>query len=133
MISKAPAEIISELKRTQKTFLWPSKPNIKNETLSSDFKHGGLKNVNIPKKKIGLQCSWLRRLYDDSFHEWKLIPLKLIKNSFRSHFKFHSNLLFSISCIMIFYAFTYTSSVTGKIFLNQFRNSIVHSVSIFVV
>ena len=99
LISKVPTEIISELERIQKTFLWPSKPKIKNETLCSDFKHGGLKNVNIQKKIISLQCSWVRRLYDDSFHEWKVIPLKLIKKSFGSHFKFHSNLLFNISCI----------------------------------
>ena len=43
-------EIISEL-RIQKSFLWPSKPKIKSETLCSDFKHGGLKNVNIQEKK----------------------------------------------------------------------------------
>ena len=45
-------------------------------------KHGGLKNVNIQKKVISLQCAWVRRFYDDSFHEWKVIPLKLIKNAF---------------------------------------------------
>ena len=39
-------EIMSELERVQKTFLWPSKPKRKNETLCSYFKHGGLKNVN---------------------------------------------------------------------------------------
>ena len=50
LISKVPTEIISELERIQKTFLWPSKPKIKNETLCSDFKHVGLKNVNIQKK-----------------------------------------------------------------------------------
>ena len=105
LISKVPTEIISELERIQKTFLWPSKPKIKNETLCSDFKHGGLKNVNIQKKIISLQCSWVRRLYDDSFHEWKVIPLKLIKKSFGSHFKFHSNLLFNISCINDFPSF----------------------------
>ena len=49
-MSKVPAEIISELKRIQKSFLWPSKTNIKNEIISFDFKHGGLKNVNIQKK-----------------------------------------------------------------------------------
>ena len=51
LISKVPTEIISELERIQKTFLWTSKPKIKNETLCSDFKYGGLKNVNIQKKK----------------------------------------------------------------------------------
>ena len=51
LISKVPTEIISELERIQKTFLWPSKPKIKSETLCSDFKYGGLKNVNIQKKQ----------------------------------------------------------------------------------
>ena len=103
LISKVPTEIISELERIQKTFLWPSKLKIKNEILCSDFKHGALKNVNIQKKN--LQCSWVRRLYYDSFHEWKVIPLKLIKKSFGSHSIFHSNLLFNISCINNFPSF----------------------------
>ena len=30
--------------------MWLSKTKIKNETLCSDFKHGGLKKVNIQKK-----------------------------------------------------------------------------------
>ena len=41
----------NQLERIQKTFLWLSKLKIKNETLCSDFKHGGLKNVNIQKKQ----------------------------------------------------------------------------------
>ena len=32
LISKVPTEIISELERIQKTFLWPSKAKIKNES-----------------------------------------------------------------------------------------------------
>ena len=106
LISKVTTEIISELERIQKTFLRPSKPKIKNETLCSDFEHGGLKNVYIKKKIIRLQCSRVRRLYDDSFHEWKVTSLKLEKKSFGSHFKFHPNLLFNISSIMIFQPFT---------------------------
>ena len=105
LISKVSTEIVSELERIQKTFPWLSKPKIKNETLCSDFKHGGLKNFNIQKKIITLECFWVRRLYHDSFHEWKVIPLKLIKKSFGSHFKFHSNLLFNISCINDFPSF----------------------------
>ena len=101
LISKVPTEIISELERIQKTFLWSSKPKIK----CSDFRHGSLENVNIQKKIISLQCSWVRRLYDDSFHEWKVILLKLTKRSFGSHFKFYSNLLINISCINDFPSF----------------------------
>ena len=57
-------------------------------------KAGGLKNVNIPNKMIALQCSWTRRLYGASFHEWKLIPLYVIEKSCGTSFKLHSNLLF---------------------------------------
>ena len=57
LISKVPTEILIELERIQKTFLWLSKPKIEDETLSSDFKHGGLKNVNVQKKITNLQCS----------------------------------------------------------------------------
>ena len=62
--------------------MWPSKPKIKSETLRSDFKHGGLENVNI-QKKIGLQCSWVRRLYDKSFRDKS------------SHYKYLNNMLFT--------------------------------------
>ena len=53
------------------------------------IKDGGLKNVDIRRKIISLQCSWIKRLYADSFHEWKIIPLHLIskifgKNAFSS-------------------------------------------------
>ena len=42
------------------------------------------------KKITGLQCSWVRRLYDNSFHECKIIPLRLIENVFSN--KYFENL-----------------------------------------
>ena len=68
LISKTPTEIISDIERIKKTFLWPSKPKIK-KPLCPDFKHSGLKNVIIQKKVTSLQCSCVRKLYYDSFHE----------------------------------------------------------------
>ena len=58
------------------------------------IKPGGLKSVDIPKKIKAYQYSWIRRLYGNFFHEWKLIPLYLIRKSFDTSFKFHANLLF---------------------------------------
>ena len=52
-----------------------------------------------------LQSSWVKRLYDHSFHEWKVIPMKLTKRFFGSDFKCKSNLLFNISCINDFPSF----------------------------
>ena len=46
-----------------------------------------------------------RKLYDNSFHEWKSIPLKLMETSSGSHIKFDSNLLFNISCTGDFASF----------------------------
>ena len=44
----------------------------------NDCKAGELKNVDILNKKIiGPQCTLIKRLYDKSCHEWKLIPLHL--------------------------------------------------------
>ena len=75
-ITTVPKYVVNELEKIQKAFLWNnSTPKIKHETLCNDYKSGGLKNVDIPRKIIALQCFWIRRLYDDSFHEWKLIPL----------------------------------------------------------
>ena len=80
MVIKVPAEIMVVLEKLQKRFNWPSKPKIGNETISSDFKDGDRQNVDLNKKIASLQWSWIKRLYEDSLYEWKLIPLKLIKN-----------------------------------------------------
>ena len=59
-----------------------------------DYKNGGLKNVDIRMKITSLQCSWIKRLYDNNFHIWKIIPKYLISKTFGSMFKFHPNLNF---------------------------------------
>ena len=41
-------------------------------------KNGGLKNVDILSKVINLQCSWVKRLYDNSSPPWKIMPSYLI-------------------------------------------------------
>ena len=97
-IPKVPTEIITELERIQKTFMWPSKQKIKKESLCSEFKHGSLKNVNTQKKIISLQCSWVRRLMESN-------TIETYKKSFGSQFKFYSYLLFNISCIYDFPSF----------------------------
>ena len=42
MMIKVPTEILVELKKIQKQFIWPTKPKIRNETISSNFKDGVL-------------------------------------------------------------------------------------------
>ena len=80
-------------------------PKIKHETLCNSFDEGCLKNVDINLKIASFQCSWIKQLYDDKFHKWKLIPLHLIKSRFEINFKFHLNLDFDDSKIRTFLSF----------------------------
>ena len=109
-------QIIDALEQIQKYFLWnSSSPKVKHETICKDCQYGRLTNVDIKSNIISLQCSWFKKLYDESFHEWKLIPLTLIKNTFGECFIFHSNLDFNVSlnsfpefCINIFHSWKST-------------------------
>ena len=92
--------LIEEIQKIQKAFIWNNlTPKIKYETLCNSFEEGGLKYVDIVSKIESLQCLWIKRLYDDKFHKWKLIPLHLIKFTFGINFKIHSNLDFDDSKI----------------------------------
>ena len=64
--------IINLLNTIQKNFLWKSKyPKIKQEILRKNYESGGLKSVNLFSKTVSLQCSWIQKLNDKNFHEWK--------------------------------------------------------------
>ena len=39
-----------------------------------------------------MQCSWVKRLFEDDFHDWKILPLFLIDKHLGKNFKFHNNL-----------------------------------------
>ena len=49
-------------------------PKIKHSTLSNKYENGGLKNIDVFSKVVNLQCSWIKRLSDNSFHQCKVIP-----------------------------------------------------------
>ena len=56
---------------------------------------GDLRNVDINTKFASYQCSWIKRLYDDSFHKWKLISVHLINTTIIPSFKCHPILALS--------------------------------------
>ena len=88
-----PSSTIAQLEKIQNQFIWKNgNPKLKHTTLCNEYKQEGLKNVDIFSKITNLQCSWVKRLYDDSFRAWKVIPLFLIKSHLGKNFVFHSNL-----------------------------------------
>ena len=79
LVTNVSMQIIKELNKIQKEFTWNgSNPKIKHSTLCNKYENGGLKNVGVLSKVISLQCSWIKRLYDNSSHPWKIIPSHLI-------------------------------------------------------
>ena len=107
LIATVPSHIIKALETMQTSFLRNnSNPKIKHKTICKNFREGGLKNVDIQNKVTSLQISWVKSLYGDCFHEWKIIPLYLLKMTFGPTFKFHSNLSFdkpSLKKLLPFY------------------------------
>ena len=103
LVTEIPTTTINLLTKIQMEFIWKGKnPKIKNSTLCNGYEYGGLKNVDIFSKVVSLQCSWIKRLFDNSFHQWKLIPLYLIRQYLGKNFKFHSNLEVSHSILCKF-------------------------------
>ena len=106
LITSFSEQLIEEIQKIQKAFIWNNlTPKIKDETLCNSFEEGGLKNIDINSKIASLQWSWVKRLYDDKFHECKPIPVHLIKSTFGINFKFHSNLNLEDSKILTFPSF----------------------------
>ena len=97
LTSVVPKETIEEIENIQKKFLWNgSTSKIKhNNTLCNSLGIGGLSNGDINTKFESYQCSWIKRLYDGSSHEGKLIPLHLINKTVTPTFKLHPSLSLS--------------------------------------
>ena len=66
----------------------------------------------------------MRRFYDDSFHEWKVIPLKLKKKSFRPRFKFHFSFKITNHILLICKLQVYKSRKRGTLELRKSTNEI---------
>ena len=84
-----------------------------------EFKTGGLNNVDTRFKFVILQCSWVKKLYDDCFLEWKVISLRLLIKYFGPSFKLHSNLHFESKLLRLF--------ILLQIHTNEFwKNILLH-------
>ena len=79
--------------KTHKNFICQGKKlKIKHSSLCNDYEMGGLKNVDLRNKITSMQCSWVKRFFEDDFHDWKVIPLFLIGKHLGKNLKFHNNI-----------------------------------------
>ena len=61
-----------------------------------------ISTYNMSSKIISLQYSWLQKLCDENFHEWKIIPSHLISKYFGRLFKFLLGLSFNHKILIKF-------------------------------
>ena len=70
LLTTVPHAIINQLNNIQKNFIWNGKNlKIQHSTLSNSYEDAGLKDLDACTKVISLQRSWIKRLYDENFHE----------------------------------------------------------------
>ena len=75
LVTEIPTSTYNLSTKIQMEFIWKGKnPKIKNRTSCNGYEYGGLKNVGIFSNAVNLQCSWMKRLFTNNFHQWKLIP-----------------------------------------------------------
>ena len=106
LITKVHNNTIDFLHKIQKNFIWQGKKaKIKYSTLCNGYEKDGIKNVDLRNKMTSMQCSWVKRLFEDDFHDWKVIPLFLIGKHLGKNFKFHNNIDISNDIISKFPSF----------------------------
>ena len=70
LITKLHNNTIDLMYNIQKNFIWKDKKaKIKHSTLCNGYENRGLKNVDLRNKKTSIQCSWVKRLFEDDFHD----------------------------------------------------------------
>ena len=75
LVTEIPTSTYNLSTKIQMEFIWKGKnPKIKNRTSCNSYEYGGPKNVGIFSNAVNLQCSWMKRLFTNNFHQWKLIP-----------------------------------------------------------
>ena len=70
------------------------------------YKNDGLKIADIVCKIISLQWFWIKQLYDNSSHPWKIITSNSINTYLEKKYKFDSNVGIAankLKCFIILY------------------------------
>ena len=76
-----PERILNKLENIHKKFIWKGeKPKVRHSSIIADYMDGGKKDVDISAKIKALQLVWVRRLFEENFHPWKLILLNSLSS-----------------------------------------------------
>ena len=87
------------------SFRQEKKAKLKHSTLFNGYEKGGIKNVDLTNKITSMQCSRVKRLFENDFHDWKVIQLFLTGKHLGKNFKFHNNIDISNAFFQNFHVF----------------------------
>ena len=74
-----PTQFLELLNSIQKDFIWNnSHTKIKHCSIIADYKEGGYNDIDISSKLLAMKISWIKRILDDNFHPWKILPTWLL-------------------------------------------------------
>ena len=75
-----PQDVLDELQRMQKEFLWQGKwAKIKHSTMIGSYEKDGLKDVDLGSKFQSLRIIWVRKILDKAnFHPWMAIETVML-------------------------------------------------------
>ena len=74
LVKIIPPSIINRSIKQNKNFICKGlNPEIKNSTINNNYKNVGLND-------------WIKRSFDENFHDWKIIPLHIIRQSLGKKF-----------------------------------------------
>ena len=112
LITKLHNNTIDLLYNIQKHFICQGKKaNIKHSTFCYGYEKGGLKNVDLRNKMTSIQCCWVKRLFADDFHDWKIIPVFLIDKILVRNSSFIIILIYKMTFFQSFHLFVKIFSV----------------------
>ena len=91
--------VVDQLNSINKNFIWNNKkPKIKHSTLIADYEEGGYKDVDIKSKILSLKVSWISKLLDTNFHQWKIILKQIFSEVGGTKIIFHFKFKLSKQC-----------------------------------
>ena len=103
-------------------FIWNGKPDkVNRNTLIGDFEKDGLKMIAVDSYLIFSKSSWVSRLTDSKFSNWKLIPLRCLnvfgKMAYFQYQHLHyiirrKNVLLTNKDLLLFHIFVYRYALT---------------------
>ena len=88
-----PEYVLKEVETCIYDFLWKrkkkkKKDKIKRVCMINDFSKGGIRVTDIRSKLTALKASWVKRLVNENFARWKLIPCCYFNNFGKDHLIF---------------------------------------------